>query len=125
LGVPLGIKRSGAFKYGSKVINTMFGLLEKVEHSWWAPNQIIHPIKTFIIPKLHYACANNEIRIADLRKVDKEIRRVINKVTTGQNLPLDYIYASYKDGGLGVPRCEDEYYTYKIHHAAHLMKTEH
>jgi ribosomal protein S14 len=125
LGAPLGSKRRGAFKYGSKVVNSMLDCLEKIEHSWLAPNQIIHAIKTFIIPKLHYASANNAISIDDLKHIDGEIRRVINQLVTGQKLPLDFIYLSYKDGGLGIPRCEDEYYTYKIYHAAHLMKTEH
>jgi hypothetical protein len=59
LGVPLGSKRSGAFKYGSKIIQTMLEYLHKIRTSGLAPNQKIHVIKTFIIPKLHYASANN------------------------------------------------------------------
>jgi hypothetical protein len=125
LGVPLGSKRSGAFKYGSKIIQTMLEYLHKVKTSRLAPNQKIHAIKTFIIPKLHYASANNVIKITDLKFIDHEIRKEINDITKSQPLPLHYIYASYKDGGLGLAKCEDEYHTYKIHHVAHLMKTEH
>jgi hypothetical protein len=103
----------------------MLEYLHKVKTSGLAPNQKIHAIKTFIIPKLHYASANNIIKITDLKIVDHEIRKVINYITKSQPLPLHYIYASYKDGGLGLAKCEDEYHTYKIHHIAHLMKTEH
>jgi hypothetical protein len=35
---------------------------------------------------------------------------------------LEYFYASYKDGGLGFNKFEDEYRTYKIHHAATMIK---
>jgi hypothetical protein len=53
LGVPLGSKRSGAFKYGNKIIQVMLEYVHKVKTSGIAPNQKIHSIKTFIIPKLH------------------------------------------------------------------------
>jgi hypothetical protein len=35
------------------------------------------------------------------------------------------MYASYKDEGLGLKSCEDKCNTYKIHHIAFLLKTEH
>jgi hypothetical protein len=65
------------------------------------------------------------IKITDLKFIDSEIRKVINDITKSQSLPLHYIYASYKDGGLRLAKCEDEYHTYKIHHVAHLMTTVH
>jgi hypothetical protein len=42
----------------------------------------------------------------------------------GPSLPFDFIYASYKDGLLGLKKVEDEYWTYKIRHVAHLLKSE-
>jgi hypothetical protein len=103
----------------------MLDYIQKIKRSGLAPNQKIHCMKTFVIPKLHYASSNNNIKIGSLRKVGQEIRKAINEAIRGPPLPLEYFYASYKDGGLGLDKCEDEYYTYKIHHVAHLMKTEH
>jgi hypothetical protein len=103
----------------------MLEYLHKVKTSGLAPNQKMHAIKSFIIPKLHSASANNIIRITDLKFIDSEIRKEINGITKSQPLPLHYIYASYKDGGLGLAKCVDEYHTNKIHHDAYLMKTEH
>jgi hypothetical protein len=58
----------------------MLDYIQKLKKSGLAPNQLIHSIKTFIIPKLHYASSNNNIKIGSLKKVDDEIRKVINEI---------------------------------------------
>jgi hypothetical protein len=103
----------------------MLGYIQKIKISGLAPNQKVHAIKAFIYPKLHYASANNIIKISDLQFIDQEIRNAIIDAIKGQPLPKYFIYSKYKDGSLGLAKCEDEYYTSKIYHATPLMKTEH
>jgi hypothetical protein len=103
----------------------MLDYTQKINGSLLAQTQKMHALKTFVIPKWHYARTNHKIKLECLRRVDLAIRNTINDAIKGPALPLDFINASYKDGGLGVNKCENEYPTDKIGHGVPLMKIEH
>jgi hypothetical protein len=125
LGVPLGSKRVSKYKFAREKIKAMIEYVDKIQTSGLSPNQIIHAVKTFIIPKIHYICANSIIAQTDLKLIDSRIRKAIYSLIKGQKLPKHYIYGSWKDGGLGISKVQDIYDTYKLHHIAHLLKTDH
>jgi hypothetical protein len=55
-----------------------------------------------------------------LDTLDRKIRNMVHNFVGGTKIPIDYMYASYTDGGMNMPNFGELYYTYKLHHAAHL-----
>jgi hypothetical protein len=58
-----------------------------------------------------------------LELIDRKVRGVVNGFVKGQSLQKSFLYANFKNGGLGLPSMLDEYAAYKIHHVASLMST--
>jgi hypothetical protein len=56
-----------------------------------------------------------------LVKLDKRIRKIINRFAGGQS--FQKIYASAKYGGVGLPCMVDEYAAYKVSHVANMLST--
>jgi hypothetical protein len=56
----------------------MLQALQRIKCCGLAPNQKIHAIKIFIIPKLHYSSTDNIIRQKDLQVMDQKLRNTIN-----------------------------------------------
>jgi hypothetical protein len=62
--------------------------------------------------------------MGQLDTLDRKIRNMVHNLVGGTKIPIDYKYSSYTDGGMNLPNIRELYYTYKLHHAAHLLKTE-
>jgi hypothetical protein len=58
-----------------------------------------------------------------LEIIDKKVRRIVKRFVGGLSLQISFIYASVRNGRLGIPRMMDEYAAYKVHHVASLMST--
>jgi hypothetical protein len=123
LGIPLGSRKLCKTKFLESKIQKVLEELDKAEFSRLAINQIVRVIKCYILNKLYFLFANMYIPKGTLSIVDKKVRKVINNFVKGQKLQRSYLYASVKNGGLGLPCMEDEYASYKIHHITNLMAT--
>jgi hypothetical protein len=123
LEIPLGSRKLCKTKFLETKIQKVLNELDKAEFCRLAINQIVRIIKCYILNKLYFLFANMFIPKGTLAVVDKKVRSVINNFTKGQKLQKSFIYASVKNGGLGLPCMEDEYASYKIHHIANLMAT--
>jgi hypothetical protein len=53
-----------------------------------------------------------------------KIRRIVENLLKGQKLQKSIMYASVKNGGLEQSYLVDEYYAYKVHHFADLMRSD-
>jgi hypothetical protein len=40
---------------------------------------------------------NGQIRIDDVQRLEREVRKVINKAVDGSSLPVDLFYSNWKD----------------------------
>jgi hypothetical protein len=123
LGAPMGSKKIYKTKFIEVEVQRVLEELDKVEFCGLALNQIIHVIRCYIYNKLYYIFANMNLSNYSLKIIDEKVRRIINRFVKGKTLPLSFVYASVRNGGLGVPCKKDEYAAYKVHHIANLMST--
>jgi hypothetical protein len=40
---------------------------------------------------------NGQIRVDDVQRLEREVRKVINKTVGGSGLPVDFLYSNWKD----------------------------
>jgi hypothetical protein len=121
LGVPIGENKFAKFKFAEDNFATMEKLMHRILDSGLKVTQIINAIKTFILPKLDYLIYNTVIRIGDLQKMDKLVRKFIKESIGGPPLSKGVYYSSWKDGGFGVPNLETRYSICKIVNLLQLL----
>jgi hypothetical protein len=119
----MGSKKICKTKFIEAMVQRVLEELDKVEFCGLALNQIIRVIGCYILNKLYYIFANMNLSNYSLKVIDEKVRRIINRFVKGQTLPLSFVYASVRNGGLGVPCMKDEYTAYKVSHIANLMST--
>jgi hypothetical protein len=123
LGVPMGSKKICKTKFIKAKIQKVLEELDKAEFCGLALNQVIRVIQCYILNKLYYVFANMNLSNCSLKVIDEKVRRIINRFVKGQTLPLSFVYASIRNGGLEVPCMKDEYAAYKVYHIANFIST--
>jgi hypothetical protein len=119
----MGSKMICKTKFIEAKVQRVLEELDKAEFPGLALNQVIGIIRCYILSKLYYVFGNMNLPNCSLNVIDEKVRMAIIRFVKGQTLPLSFIYASIKNGGLGVPCMKDEYAAYKVHHIANLLPT--
>jgi hypothetical protein len=122
-GAPMGSKKICKTKFIEAKIQKVLEELGKAEFCGLDINQLIPVIGCYILNKLYYVFAKMNLANCSLKVIEEKVMRVINRFVKGQPLPSSFIYASIRNGELGVPCMKDEYTAYKVHHLANLMST--
>lgn len=94
--------------YGHKgpigVQTTLTADLEKLTKGPLKPQQRIRMLKTSVIPKYQHRLVLSRTTATGLKKMDIQIRSSVRKwLHLPHDVPIAYIYAPVKQGGLGVP----------------------
>ena len=107
LGAPIAASKSIKMKSNRMSEAEFYDKLHKITRSNLAIVQKIHAIKTFLLPKLEYACATSIYAVKTLERMDKHVRKEVSKMIGG-TLPIGAIHSSTKDGGLGIPSLQQK-----------------
>jgi hypothetical protein len=102
LGSPLGVKKLARLKFNNGVISKVEGIINKIVTFGLKISQVIHAIKSYILPKLDYVMSNPVISVTKLSKLDVLIRKQLNNLIGGPALSNDLFYTSCKSGGFGI-----------------------
>lgn len=77
--------------------------LERLTKAPLKPQQRLHALRTVVIPQLYHQVSLGNVRIGCLNKIDKITRHYVRRWTNLPNdVPVAYIHASIRDGGLGI-----------------------
>jgi hypothetical protein len=121
LGVPLGTRRLSKMRFNNSKIEGIKKILVRICRSGLKITQILHAIKTFIVPKLDYCFMNSLVSLVEIGKLDAFIRKLINDLVGGSPLSKDLFYTSAKCGGLGLKNLRERYFACKFNNLAHFL----
>lgn len=98
----LGIHFTGSDK--SENALSLAADLEKVSKAPLKPQQRLKILCMVVVPRHLHALVLGRVRKGTLEQLDLEIRRFVRKwLYFPKDIPLAYLYADIKDGGLGIP----------------------
>ncbi|GMO19738.1 MAG: hypothetical protein Ta2E_10790 [Mycoplasmoidaceae bacterium] len=125
LGVPLSTRKLAKLKFNNNNISKVKSLVNIISTSGPKISQVIHAIKTYILPKLDYVMANSVMETGKLKGLDLYIRNAIHRLIGGPALSKNIYYLSWKDGGFGLKNMEERYAVMKLNNTAQLfLKSE-
>jgi hypothetical protein len=102
LGAPFAAKANAKRRLAEEKISKIEKIISRLSTSGLNVNQILHAIKTFVVPKLDYVFLTGLARKKSLRKLDLKIRKLVNSAVEGHALPVDIFYTNWRDGGLSL-----------------------
>lgn len=83
---------------------TMEEDLQKLSKGPLKPQQRVHMLKTYVIPRYMDKLVLSRTTATGLKKMDKQISQYVRKwLSLPHDAPLAYLYAPVKAGGLGIP----------------------
>ena len=78
--------------------------LKRISRAPLKPQQRLKVLRSFLVPRWYYKLSLSRINITTLREMDKNIRGYVKKwLNMPKDIPISYIHANCKDGGLGIP----------------------
>jgi hypothetical protein len=95
LGVPLGIRKLANLKFNNQRISKIRKILDRIRNSGLKITQIVHAIKTYVLPRLDYSMMNSVVSKVELKKLDTYIRKIINENVGGPPLWKRMLYTSW------------------------------
>jgi hypothetical protein len=121
LGTPVGARKNAKLNFAESKVESFRKHLNRIMDSGLKISQKINAIKTFIAPQLDFTLMNGQIRVDDVERLDREVRKVINKAVGGPPLPIDFFYSNWKDGGASLICLEERKEVMTIANLAHLL----
>jgi hypothetical protein len=121
LGVPLGIMKLIRMKFNEHKVGSIMKILHRLKESGLKITQIIHAIKTFVLPRMDYIMMNSIVKLTSLEKIDRFIRKIINEKVGGPCLSTDLFYSSWKNGGFGLKLLTERYAACNLNNIAHFF----
>lgn len=107
LGTPVAARKISKLKTSSEYCNKFKQSALQIFNSDLLIVQKIHAIKTFVFPTIDFILENGQLKVKDIEKLDSFIAANINKLFSG-NIPTAVKHASWKDGGLSIPKLRDK-----------------
>lgn len=100
----LGVEFSPEGRTLFRAAETITPLLEKLTSAPLKPQQRMFALRTVLIPRLYHQTTLGRIHLNCLKKLDKIVRRYIRTwMKLPHDLPIAFVHANVKDGGLGIP----------------------
>jgi hypothetical protein len=85
LGSPLGVRKFARLKFNNGVVGKVEGILNKIVTSGLKIAQVIHAIKSYVLPKLDYIMSNSVIGVMKFAELDGLIRKHLNNLIGDQS----------------------------------------
>lgn len=80
-------------------------MLENLSRAPLKPQQRLHLLRTFLIPRLYHGLVLGRVTVSTLRKLDFSIRHSVRSwLHLPADVPIGYFHAPIKAGGIGVPQ---------------------
>lgn len=68
------------------------------------PQQRVFALRAAVLPRLYYQLALGAVTLGTLKKIDKLVRSAVRRwLALPHDVPVAFIHAAIRDGGLGVP----------------------
>jgi hypothetical protein len=64
-------------------------------------------VKTFLLLSIEFLSLKREVGRSSLRIRNKKIKRILNKDSKIKGLPIEWLHALWRDGGLSYPNLRD------------------
>jgi hypothetical protein len=91
-GVHLSIRKLAKVKFNNDRLMKVRMILEILAGRGLNVAQVINVIKTFVLPRLDFSMMNNVMSKVQLKRIDDEVRTVINKLMM-HSFSNDFFYA--------------------------------
>lgn len=100
----LGIYFSPTGKNSFSPQEVLMPMLENLRKAPLKPQQRLHALRCYAIPRLYHQLTLADVKIGCLRKTDQCIRRTVRSwLDLPHDVPSSYIHAPVREGGLGIP----------------------
>jgi hypothetical protein len=102
LGIPLGKNKIGKLRFSEDLFNKVDLILDRLKDNGLKITQLLHAVKTYVLPKFDYLFHNSMVPMLQLRWMDKKTRLLINSAVGGQDLSKSLFYTDWRSGGFGL-----------------------
>ena len=100
----LGVTFTPAGRKKSSISLIVNPLLDKLTKAPLKPQQRLHALKVFVLPKCYHVMALGKVNVSELVKVDKCVRAAVRRwIALPNDTPVGYFHAPVGEGGLGIP----------------------
>ena len=124
LGIKLGFWGNVRKRKMKDTIDDVIEQCDRVINSPLTFSQKIDCLKRRILTQLDYALLNGNFPTKLLEKADEKIRAMIDRNLKSQNLPVDFFYTRWRDGGLDLPNLKERYALLQIRNLIKISCSE-
>ena len=107
LGAPIAVNRGAKMKFTEDYLMKVRHQVNQLLLSPLTLSQSLDAIRRLVIPQLDFICMNGVVSMNDVKKLDENIRGLIQKKIKCPGLPIEVVHAHWKDGGMSIPRLVD------------------
>ena len=125
LGAPIAVRKNSRLKFAGPLVEDIRGQLSRIKSSGLTLSQKLHAIRVHLIPQMDYLMRLGQVPFKDLKRLDREIRGVVNECLIGSPIPIPACYMDWHDGGLGLPNLRKRQYLLQMTTFASLINSPH
>ena len=106
LGAPIATNRTSKMKFSENLLIKVRHQINQLLLSPLTLSQSLDAIRRLIIPQLDFIFINGVISLSFIKKLDKNIRGLIQKKIKCPGLPIEVVHSDWKNGGMNIPCLE-------------------
>lgn len=100
----LGVKFGSDGRIKTRIREELVPWLDGLTRAPLKPQQRMFALRTLVLPKVYHKLTLGGVQVGCLRRTDTMIRHYVRRwLRLPQDIPMAFLYAAVKDGGLGVP----------------------
>lgn len=107
LGALIATNRGAKMKFTDELLIKVRHQINQLLLSPLIFSQSLDAIKRLVIPQLDFIFMNGVVSITDKKKLDENIRGLIQNKLKCPGLPIEVVRAHWKDGGMIIPHLVD------------------
>ena len=106
LGAPIATNRTSKMKFSENLLIKVRHQINQLLLSPLTLSQSLDAIRRLIIPQLDFIFMNGVLSLSFVKKLDENIRGLIQKKIKCPGLPIEVVHSDWKNGGMNIPRLE-------------------
>ena len=121
LGAPIAANRNAKMKFSEDLLIKVKHQVNQLLLSPLTLSQSLDAIRKLIMPQLDFIFMNGVVSLSYAKKLDENIRGLIQKKIKSPGLPIEVVHCHWKDGGMNIPRLEHRLELLQIHSFLNLL----
>jgi hypothetical protein len=114
LGMPIGFNKFENTKHCQEVLASMMEDVRNIGRSRLKLIQKMHTLNTFVFPRIYYRMMCPDLMKIYLEQWDSQLRIIMSEWFRIQNIPVELLQMSWRDGGFSLPSLRERHNTMVI-----------